>query len=98
MIVVNDLAIAAGAASIPGPLTDIGDDAWFIHVPFINRFDFGSNIGFDGQVATQRYFDFKSKRIVQDGFGIALMVETGANSEGMTFGVILRLLSMIKGT
>ncbi len=34
MIKVTDLAIAAGAASIPGPVTDIGDDGWFVHVPF----------------------------------------------------------------
>ena len=31
MMVVTDRAAAAGAASIPGPFTDGGDDGWFVH-------------------------------------------------------------------
>ena len=98
MIVVNDLAIAAGAASIPGPLTDIGDDGWFVHVPFANNFKLSSAVGIESQDATSRYFDFKSKRIVEGGFSIALMVESTAASEGFVLNVILRQLSMVKGT
>jgi len=98
MIVVNDLALAAGAASIPGPVTDIGDDGWFVHVPFNSSFLFGDTSAIQHNINTSHMFDFKSKRIVQDGFGIALMVETAAGSEGAVFGVILRMLSMVKGT
>ena len=34
LMVVNDLALAAGAASIPGPVTDRNDDGWFVWEPF----------------------------------------------------------------
>jgi len=98
MIVVNDRAIAAGAASIPGPLTDGADAGWFVHVPFLNDFTFVSSAGFHANGLTNVTFDFKSKRIVEEGFQIALMVETTASSEGITFSTILRLLSMVRGT
>jgi len=98
MILVTDLAIAAGAASIPGPLTDIGDDGWFVHVPFMNRFLFLDATGFTSQDATSIQFDFKSKRIVQEGQSIAFMVETGSASSGIQFSAIFRILSMVRGT
>ena len=31
LIRVSDTALAAGAASIPGPITDAGDDGWFVY-------------------------------------------------------------------
>ena len=98
MIVVNDFAIAAGAASVPGPITDSGDDGWFVHVPFINSFNFGTGVGFESNNMINRYFDFKSKRIVEEGFAIALVVESSSASQGFTFNIIARLLSMVKGT
>ncbi len=98
MIVVNDRAITAGVASIPGPLTDISDDGWFVHIPFLNSWRLLSAVGFEAQNSSSTRFDFKSKRIVEDGFAIALVVESGVNSEGFTFNVILRLLSMVRGT
>ncbi len=98
MIVVNDLAIAAGVASVPTPITNVDDDEWLIWVPFSNSMVFGSAIGFDTMGAPTHYFDVKSKRIVQEGFGIAVVVEATAASEGFTFNLLLRQLSMIRGT
>ena len=97
MIVVTDTALAAGAASIPGPVTDIADDGWFVHVPFVNQFSLLSSVGFEGNSSTSRYFDFKSKRIVHDGQSIAIMVEN-IGGTGFTFNTILRVLSMVRGT
>ncbi len=98
MIVVNSRALTAGAASIPGPIADIADDGWFVHVPFANEFTFVTGAGVDAQGATAQMWDFKSKRIVEDGFGIALMVESTPGSAGFVFDVIVRMLSMVKGT
>jgi len=98
IIKVSNQAVTAGAASIPGPITDIGDDGWLVHVPFNNAFEFSDATGFAPNMATNEKFDFKSKRIVEEGFALALMVESAANSEGFIFGVILRMLTMVKGT
>ena len=72
MIVVSDLALAAGAASIPGPVTDRNDDGWFVYQPL-------SVIqGIDSSVQSKVYdVDSKGMRRVEEGFGIAIMFETG---------------------
>ncbi len=98
MIVVSNNAFAAGAVSIPGPVADAGDDGWFVSVPFANTFQFITGSGFNPSGQTQRYFDFKSKRKVQEGEQIALMVESIAGSQGFTFNVMARGLSMVRGT
>ncbi len=98
MIVVTDNAFGVGATAIPGPITDGADDGWFVHVPFSNTFSFVSGVGFDANFATQRYFDFKSKRITHSGDTIALVVESAAGSGGFTFSVIARALGMVRGT
>ena len=98
MIRVSDNAITAGAASIPGPITDIGDDGWFVHVPFIERTQFLDATGFIANSGRRYTFDFKSKRTVEDGFAIALMQESSGSSEGYQFHIILRMLSMVRGT
>ncbi len=98
MIVVNDRAIASGVAAIPGPISDIEDDGWFVHVPFIEAYEFQSAVGVNSDHARNYKFDFKSKRIVEDGFAIAIIGQTGANSNGVTMTVILRMLTMVRGT
>jgi len=99
MMVVTDLASAAGAASIPGPLTDIADDGWFVHVPFSGQLAFGSGVGFDGDSGLNERFDFKSKRVVEGkGKVIALMIESSTSSGGFVFSTIIRLLSMLTGS
>jgi len=75
LIVVNDLAIAAGAASIPGPFTDASDDGWFVHQIFLST-------GIGSQTGTSNFVEYDSKamRKVREGFGIAVMVENGGAS------------------
>ena len=89
-IVVNDLAIAAGAASIPGPVTDSSDDGWFVWEPFmqVSQFTLG---GSNAAGFAQWYeFDSKAMRKVADGFGIAVMFE--ALAQGIEVGVGFSLL------
>ena len=98
MIVVNDLAVAAGAASIPGPITDRTDDGWFVYVPIVQKLQISSNVGNNFQAVTQYQFDSKAKRVVQEGFQIALMVENASSSTAFDIMAIFRTLSQIRGT
>jgi len=93
LIVVTDLALAAGAASIPGPSTDVKDDGWFCHQLFAN---ISSNTG-DRQAV---HFDFSSKgrRVVETGKSVALMVENASSSNGFVIAVQFRMLSRVTGT
>ena len=70
MIVVSESALAAGSISLPGPITDIQSDGWFVHVPV-------SGEGPDGIVVP---FNSKAKRVIHDGSVIALMWEGEAGS------------------
>ncbi len=98
MIVVSDAAIAAGVASIPGPITDIDNDGWFLHVPFLNEFKLVPGVGFNPLNTIVREFDFKSKRKIEDGFSIAVVIESTTTSEGFTASLIFRMLTMLRGT
>ncbi len=91
-IVVNDLAIAAGAASIPGPVTDASDDGWFVWEPF-------QSFGFNGTVGTlfdrSYMFDSKAMRRVEEGFTIALMVENANGTTGLNIACGTSLLTSL---
>ena len=96
--VVSDAAIAVGATAIPGPVSDVDDDDWAVWIPFSNGFQFVSAAGFESQAVTQRYFDFKSKRVIQEGKTLAVMVEAATGGSGFEFDAIFRMLSMVRGT
>ncbi len=95
MITVSDDAFAAGAASIPGPVTDAGNDGWFMYQSFAQR---------TANALTQRnsveyQFDSRAKRIIPGtGITIALMVENASPSFVMEVAVNLRLLAQVRGT
>ena len=91
-IVVNDLAIAAGAASIPGPVTDASDDGWFVWEAFAS---FGFN-GTGGQLFDRSYqYDSKAMRRVQEGFTIALMVENANATTGFNISCGTSILTSL---
>ena len=69
---VTDRAVAAGAASIPGPFTDGGDDGWFVHEG-ITQTELSGVSPISSQV-----IDSKAMRKVEDGGEIAIMVENAA--------------------
>ena len=98
MIQVNDLALAAGVASIPGPITDIADDGWLMFVPFVQTFEFSTAVGFNPDHMRLYHFDSKAKRRTEEGFGIALVVENAHATFGLQVATIFRSLSMVSGT
>jgi hypothetical protein len=87
MIVVSDLALAAGAGSIPGPVTDANDDGWFVWEPI----NFGN--GTDGtQIwapVNSWQFDSRAMRRNSEGFGIAIMAENADASHVLQIQTVL---------
>jgi len=94
MIVVNDLAIAAGVASIPGPGTDLDDDGWFVWEPF-QLVGEAKDGGADG--SAQEWagwsFDSKAMRRIEEGFGIAIVCENVNTSNGLEIALAASFLT-----
>ncbi len=78
--VVSDLALAAGAASIPGPITDAAWDGWLMHVFFSFQLEFNDSTGVF--IKSQRVdFDSRGMRKVPDpAYSLAIMVENGGST------------------
>jgi len=94
LIRVTNLAVAAGAASIPGPSTDITNDGWLLW----------QGIAQQGVVALAHlgggmlyHLDSKAQRIVREGQSIAMMVENTHATHTFTIGITFRLLSRFRG-
>ncbi len=91
MVVVSDLAIAAGAASIPGPVTDAQDDGWFVWQAFLRASS--------QSVAkhAQQYFEWDSKamRRIEEGFGIGVMVENAHATHGLQAAIQISMLTTL---
>jgi len=95
MILVNDLALAAGAASIPGPITDRSDDGWFVYILIVSNMLVNTAVGFDALAGARYDFDSKAKRRVEEGFGIAIMIENASAASAFLAALVFRSLSQI---
>ena len=95
LILVTDIAAAAGIASIPGPFTDGGDDGWFCHQRFAQQ----SASGNVPDNSDWYPIDTKGKR-VWPGTGrvIAVVAENGHATHGLELYFAIRLLAQIRGT
>ena len=94
MIVVNDLAVAAGVASLPGPGTDRSDDGWFVweSIQQWNEVAGATSVS----VVSQSYdFDSKAARRVEEGFTIAIVVENVHATHAFEFAAGMSLLSKV---
>jgi len=98
MMVVSDLAAAAGAASIPGPVTDADHDSWFVWEPLLAAMEFSSAVGIHYDAGHVFPFDSKAKRIVQEGQQIVIMVESKGTIGTFDISLMFRMLSMVRGT
>ncbi len=82
--VASDLAVAAGAASLPGPITEIADDVWMLHQPVgvitSGAFHFGMNYEPAG----------KAMRYLPEGKQLVFMFESGSGLHGQTITVVGR--------
>ena len=93
MIIVSEDAFAAGIGSVPGPVSDIGNDEWFMWQPLSSYFDLIA--GGDPLFQT---IDSKAKRIVREGSRVAVVAEGAASPEvtAMRFSGHLRVLSLFR--
>ncbi len=96
-MVVNEDAFGAGAASIPGPISDPGAD-WFWYQPSMRRFLNATTVGQDANFAMEYVVDAKAKRILEPDEVLVFMAETGTQSEGVTISAIIRILTQVRGT
>ncbi len=96
MIVVTSQALAAGVASMPGPFTDGASD-WFMYQPLLATITVLTAVGIEAQMATYFAINNKAKRIVSEGYAIALIAENGGTN-GFRLTHNLRVLSMVRGT
>ncbi len=95
LIIVTDVALAAGIASIPGPVTDAADDGWFVHQHFAQQ----SAAVADGPTSHWYPIDQKAKRILDgNGQAVAVVVENINAASGLSVVFQFRLLSQIRGT
>ena len=90
--IVTDLALAAGAASIPGPWTDNDWDGWFVLQPFNLALEFTTDVGWD-KIQSEYVIDSKAMRKAVDGDSLVTIVET--QSGACTFNESVRFLSML---
>ncbi len=97
MYVVSDQANSVGITAIPHPITDASDDGWFLYVPFIARFRFADATGSADNGYNLFAFDTKAKRIVHDGSNISVVIQN-SGVVGISFSLIMRTLSMVRGT
>ena len=97
MTVVKDTAAAAGVASIPGPITEGGDDGWVLYVPFAQTWDAATAVGHTVR-SVQYPFDSRGKRIVSTGESLAIVCENAHATEGFDLLVVMRVLSQVRGT
>ncbi len=90
-VVVSDLAIAAGAASIPGPVTEAQDDGWFVWQAFLRA----SSQSVSKNALQYFEFDSKAMRRIEEGFGVAVMVENAHATHGMQVALQVSMLTTI---
>ncbi len=90
--VVSDVANQAGAASIPGPISDPTFAGWFVFQPLQNRFNFQTGVGFESVAGKQYTIDSKAMRKVKIEEAVVIMVETAASSDGARFALNVRML------
>ncbi len=91
MVVVEDRARVAGAASLPFPIADAGSDSWFVHQFFQAGIAVSSAIGILDPWS--RYsFDSKAMRKIEDGQAIVIMLENAHATHGAVFLLHFRIL------
>ena len=90
MCVVSDAAIAAGAASLPGPLTDLDDDLWFFWTAFHGNVSVGATaLNVQNLAQPSRHVESRAMRRVVEGQQVAIMAEAGAVGVDLLYSLSL---------
>ncbi len=90
--VVSDQAVAAGIASVPTPTLESGSGLWFLHESWSHSFDFATSIGFQQGGQDMFRLDSKAMRKVDLGQDVAIVLENGSSTAGISFVLNFRML------
>jgi len=94
MMVVRDAAFTAGVASVPSPITEEGDEGWFLWVPWLAGISFGSTIGFPDKFREYQ-FDVKAQRKVEPGDTVIVVLENAHAANGAEYVIKFRQLYLL---
>ncbi len=75
LAVVSEQARAAGAASLPGPVSQQDSELWHVWLPLSASFIFSTAAGFDSAGGRVFEIDSKAMRKVEEGEALVTMVE-----------------------
>ncbi len=78
--VVTEQARAAGAASLPGPITDEGSDVWLLWVPWFANMFLSTAAGFDSAPGRLVELESKAMRKIEEGQALVTMIENASSS------------------
>ncbi len=92
LAVVSDISAAAGIASLPKPVTDIGSDLWFAHQSMVNLFTFKSGVGFESPSSSRYTINSKAMRRVNNDQDIVFVFENSIVGGGATISTLGRML------
>jgi len=81
MVVATDTAVAAGAASLPGPITDANDDGWMLWTSVTTD-----------TISQRVHVESRGMRRVEEGYSVVLMGE-GGGTASQNFGFALSVLA-----
>jgi len=90
---VSEIAAAAGAASIPGPVTDAGWDGWYGWYPVLGHLGRATDIGF-AEVGYRQEIDVKAMRKFGVDDSLVIMAENASGSTG--FNVLAQIRTLFK--
>ena len=88
--ILSDTAIAVGVASLPDPITDIGDDIWMMYQGLNTKVVFSDATGVDSNAGRLYEIDSKAMRKIPEGMSLAFICAT-ASAQGARVQGQLRL-------
>ena len=91
MIVVSEQAFTAGVASLPSPVSQGGNDEWFVHQSFAQQS--AKSLG-TGPVPSI-WIDSKAMRKVPEGYRIALIIENADAAMSLEVLFAIRILGKV---
>jgi len=82
--VVSDQALAIGVTAVPTPMTDRDSDLFFVFEEMYSRQEVFTSVGVESTVGEFKEWDSKGARKVEEGQDVAIVIEAGSLSSGVT--------------
>ncbi len=89
MAVVSDQAVAIGVTALPTPVTDSASDLWYLYEWLAGNATDLTDLAIGGQF---KEIDSRAMRKVEDGQDVVMLVESGAQTNGMNIHTFQRTL------